>query len=231
MAGETTVPETVEPSSQTVETQETVVADAEENLDALKTRLKDFEDRLTKEGRSKAQIKAETDSLKGKLDTALKELSDAKGKLAQWNETYYTRWAPDTDKVAYQRQMAAKVQQDQMTAGQREKMWQAIAEEENPKVRTALREAGAEGEVLGPAAIKAIRNTLASVEPTIETEEKAPTKISATRQTTSTGKPTLEQQLADVMGDKTMRRDEKARELVAIKSQIAARDMNTKRAQ
>jgi chromosome segregation ATPase len=233
MAEKSAVDEAVDTSSQSEEGQalESATELAEDNIDALRSRLKDFEDRLTKAGRSEKQVKDQTESLKNQLKDRTAELAEAKKNLEKWNETYYNRWAPETDKVAFQRQQQFKQQQEQMTSAQREKMWQEIAEEDDPGVRSALKEAVNAGEYLGPAAIKAIRNTLTQrkVE-TEQTEEKAPPKISSTRTTGSVGKPTLEQQVEAVKNDKTRNKQEKAQEIVAIYSQIAARDSAARRA-
>ena len=205
--------------------------DATEDVSTLRTRLKDLSDRLASEGRSKSQIKAQVATLQSQLDAALSERSEAKERAEKWEEFYFTKIAPENEREQYTRTKKAQEQVSVQKSVTEAELWKTIAQEDDPAVKMALIRAAqdAEGE-LTPKAIKALRNAVAGArkgedEKDSKTQEEGD-KVPNVRGNLSqgTGKPTLEQQMEMIKNDKNLSRGDKAREMIALQSQLAARD-------
>lgn len=205
--------------------------DATEDVGTLRTRLKDLSDRLASEGRSKAQIKAQVATLQSQLDSALSEQSEAKARAEKWEEFYFTKLAPEHEREQYDRTKKAQEQVSVQRSATEAELWKTIAQEEDPAVKVALIRAAQEAEGdLTPRTIKAIRNAVTAARKgddgkdskTQDEGEKVPPIRGHT--SSGTGKPTFEQQLEAIQNDKNLSRGQKVQEMLALKSQIAARD-------
>lgn len=170
------------------------VEDAQESVDGLRERIADLEKRLTKEGRSKASIKAQTDELQTKLDDAIKANQE-------WKDWYLKNAATPEEKAAATREAAAAREQGDTKAARERDHWRAIAEEENPVIKKALTRAAGKGEFMTKGQIEALRESLGETEDETPPGKKTPPRVSGGR-ATGNQEPTLDDQISAALKNK-----------------------------
>lgn len=172
----------VKTSAQVEETRQEL-SEAEESVETLQGRLKELQERLTREGRSKAQITAKTEDLTGKLEQALSEREELSKQIQDWEAWYIRNHATTKEREAYERKQQGT--QGSAVAAQREKMLLEIAKEENSKLKKVLVSAYEKGDILSPSAIASFREAFGEKEESKEVPEKEPTKVTSVRSTGS----------------------------------------------
>jgi hypothetical protein len=201
------------------------VTTAMDAVEQEQDRIADLEARLTQKGRKERALENEMKEAKATLAQLKEEYTKAVEANKQWQEVYYSRFAPETDRARYAQQKAAEAKAASAGSVNEAATWRAIAEEEDPQVRSVLTKMAKADKFMSRAQIEVLRETLGSakVETKDEEEEKPLAKVSATS-TTGSGKPNLQQQL-----DKAIK-DGNPEEILAIKSQIALAEFRANRA-
>jgi hypothetical protein len=197
-------------------------------LDAVEQeqdRIADLEARLTQKGRKERALENEIKEAKASVAQLREEYEKAVEANKQWQEVYYNRFAPESDRARYAQQKAAEAKAASAGSVNEAATWRAIAEESNPMIREALTKMAKADKYLSTAQIKAMSEVLGStkVETKDEEDQKPLAKVGATN-TTGGGKATLQQQLAAAI------KDGNAEEILAVKSQIALSDFRANRA-
>lgn len=180
------------------------VQEAQEALDKAqdavvdeKERIRDLEAKLTKEGRSRAQIKAEKDEATRNLVAMQTQFEAAKKVNERWQAWYLENQASPAEKDAAQRQRMSQEAMAAQKAKSEAAMLRAILKEEDPSVKRILSSLADDGRYLDAKEIEALKRGLTKETPpqTEDEEEEEPPKVKAKR-TSSTG-PNLDQQIKD----------------------------------
>ncbi|HET7713841.1 MAG TPA: hypothetical protein VFK94_06400 [Patescibacteria group bacterium] len=184
--GTAPAPETPSPDEVAPDEAAAAAEEAQESVDDLKERIADLEKRLTKEGRTKASIRQETDQLREQLEEAVKANEE-------WKKWYLENAASPEEKAAAKKETALKGQDAAKSAQIERDHWRAIAEEENPVVKRALTAAAKKGEFLTVGQISALRETFSDVEEGTKPKP-APPRVSGAR-ATGNQQPSLDDQI------------------------------------
>jgi hypothetical protein len=184
------IPAEVAAAAQALETAETVVVDEKE-------RIRDLEARLTKEGRSRAQIKSEMDEARRQLTAMQSQLEAAKVVNEKWNQWYLTNQASPAERETAARQRMSSEAQAADKAKSEAAMLRAILKEEDPVVKQVLTSLADDGRFLNAKDIEALKRGLGTkaVETEEEEEEEKPPKVTPKR--TSSQGLNLDQQIKD----------------------------------
>ena len=181
------------------------VREAQEALDKAqdavvdeKERIRDLESKLTREGRSKAQIKAEADEARRQLVAMQSQVEAAKAVNERWQAWYLENQASPAEKDAAVRQRMSREQQEAQKAKSEAVMLRAILKEEDPAVKRILSSLADDGRFLDAKEIEALKRGLATGTPPPtqeEDEEEEPPKVKPKRSSNAT--PNLDQQIKD----------------------------------
>jgi hypothetical protein len=212
----TSTPEVAQPNA--------AVTTALDAVEQEQDRIADLEARLTQKGRKERTLENEIKQAKADLAQLKSEYAKAADANKQWQETYYSRFAPEADRARYAQQKAAMAQATSASSVNEAATWRAIAEEDDPKVRAILTKMVKADRFMSRSGIEALRDSLVTKDEPKEEEEDQPlAKVTATS-TTGSGKANLQQQLEKAI------KDGNPEEILAVKSQIALAELRTSRA-
>jgi hypothetical protein len=205
-------------------TPETAVETALDAVEQEQDRIADLESRLTQKGRKERTLENELKEHKAKLAALEAEYSKAAKANKEWQDVYFSRFAPEAERARYAQQKAAEARVAGSVNANEAATWRAIAEEDDPKVRAVLTKVAKAGNFMSTKQIQALRESLdTGDEGKVEQEEK--TELAKVTPVSAAGaaRKSLQQQYeAAVKGGDPL-------EILAIRSQIAHADAKAKK--
>lgn len=174
---------------------EKAVESAEQAVVDEKERIRDLEAKLTREGRSRAQIKQQVDEATRKLMSVETELAAAKQVNDRWKEWYLKNQASPQEREAESRTRLSREAQAAEDSKKEAQMLRAILKEDDPTVKRVLTSLADDGRYLSEKEIVALRRGLVAIEEPEEKDEEPP-KVT-TKKTTGDTKPNLDAQIKD----------------------------------